>query len=137
MARVLGLDPGTARCGVAVSDSRETMAFPRPALVVTERLILNIADVVTEEGAELVVVGRPLSLSGDVTSSTEMADQLFHQLVTTLSVEVRQWDERLTTVEASRSMSAAGRNTREQRDRIDSAAAVVLLTSFMDARRHD
>ncbi|HSN02117.1 MAG TPA: Holliday junction resolvase RuvX [Acidimicrobiales bacterium] len=136
MARVLGLDPGTKRCGVAISDSARTMAFPREALTVDETLVAAIERAVNEESVELVVVGRPLSLAGAPTASTALADELFASLATALSPrEVIQFDERLTTVEASRSLAGAGHRAREQRARIDSAAAVVMLQSFLEGKR--
>ena len=135
MARVLGLDPGTKRCGVAISDSARTMAFPREALTVDERLVEAIQHAVDDESVELVVVGRPLSLAGSPTASTALADELFESLRTTLAPrDVVQFDERLTTVEASRSLAGAGHRAREQRARIDSAAAVVMLQSFLETR---
>jgi putative holliday junction resolvase len=136
MARVLGLDPGTKRCGVAISDSARTMAFPREALVVDDTLLAAIERAVDDESIDVVVVGRPLSLAGAPTASTALADELFTRLATVLAPrDVVQFDERLTTVEASRSLSGAGHRAREQRARIDSAAAVVMLQSYLEARR--
>ena len=136
MARVLGLDPGTKRCGVAISDSARTMAFPREALAVDEALVAAIERAVNEETVDLVVVGRPLSLAGAPTASTVLADELFTRLVTALAPrDVIQFDERLTTVEAGRSLTGAGHRAREQRARIDSAAAVVMLQSFLEGNR--
>ena len=136
MARVLGLDPGTKRCGVAISDSARTMAFPREALVVDDALVEAIQRAVNEESVDLVVVGRPLSLAGAPTASTALADELFARLESALAPRgVIQFDERLTTVEASRSLSGAGHRARDQRARIDSAAAVVMLQSFLEGDR--
>ncbi len=134
MARLLGVDPGTTRCGIAVSDSLETMAFPRPALPVDESISSRIRALVAEEESELVVVGRPLSLSGAVSESTTRADDFFVLLSQSLTVPVVQWDERLTTVEAQRLLTSVGVSQRDSRARIDSAAAVVLLEHFIEAR---
>jgi len=134
MSRVLGLDPGTKRCGIAVSDTRRTMAFPRPAFAVNEDLLVRLAALVDEEAIGLVVVGRPLALAGHATPSTLEADGLFARLRDALRhVTVVQWDERLTTREAQRSLSGTGMRAKEQRDHIDSAAAVVLLQNYLDA----
>lgn len=136
MARVLGLDPGTKRCGVAISDSARTMAFPREALAVDDQLVARVVRAVDEESVELVVVGRPVSLAGGETSSTAVADELFDALSGALAPRhVIQLDERLTTVEAQRSLRGAGHRERAQRARIDSAAAVVLLQSYLDGAR--
>ena len=132
----MGLDPGSRRCGVAVSDSRRTMAFPRPALPVDEGLVGSLADLIAEEEVSTVVVGRPVALSGRATSSTDLAGAFAQELRARLaSLEIVQWDERLTTHEASRALHQAGHRASAQRARVDSAAAVILLQSFLDARR--
>lgn len=136
MGRILGLDPGTRRHGVAVSDSAWTMAFPRPALTAEGDWLEQLARVVDDEGVTGVVIGRPLSLNGATTASTTRADGIFQQILDYFpDLPVEQWDERLTTVEASRSLRDAGQDSRDQRDTIDSAAATVLLRSYMEARR--
>jgi putative Holliday junction resolvase len=135
MGRLLGIDPGTKRCGVAVTDSAQTMAFPRPAVLVDEDVVAQLAAIVDEEMVEGVVVGRPLSLKGEVTASTMLADQLFGQLQTALAVWVVQSDERLTTTQAQRSFADAGVSTKEARARIDSAAAVIMLEHYVEAHR--
>lgn len=136
MGRILGLDPGTRRHGVAVSDSAWTMAFPRPALDADEGWLLRLAAVIEEESVTGIVTGRPLGLSGTLTNSTQNADEIFRQLLDYFpELPIEQWDERLTTVEASRSLRDAGKSARDQRDVIDSAAATVLLESYMEAKR--
>ncbi len=135
MVRILGIDPGTARCGVALTDSAETMAFPRDALAFGDDFVARVARLSEDEGVELVVVGRPLSLAGNVTASTRFADEIFAQLRATLALPVTQHDERLSTTAAQRGLRAAGVRERDHRARIDSAAAVVMLQHFVDARR--
>ena len=134
MARILGIDPGTKRCGVAVTDSGETMAFPRPALSFNEAIVDQVRMLVEEEFVAEVVVGRPLALSGAVTASTTFADELWHLLIEGLEVPVVQCDERLTTTQAQRSLHETGATIKGSRDRIDSASAVVLLQHYIDAR---
>jgi putative holliday junction resolvase len=136
VGRILGLDPGTRRHGVAVSDSAWTMAFPRPALDAEGDWLTQLARIIDDEGVTGIVAGRPLGLSGATTASTEKADDVFRQILDRFpDLPAEQWDERLTTVEASRSLRDAGRTTRDQRDAIDSAAATVLLQSYMEAKR--
>lgn len=113
-----------------------TMAFPREPLAVSEGLIGAIARLVDEESVDTVVVGRPVALSGNKTQSTALADELFGALVDALApVVVLQWDERLTTTQAQRSLSGAGVKARAHRERIDSAAAAVMLQNYLDAIR--
>ena len=136
MSRVLGLDPGTKRCGVAVSNTQRTMAFPRPAFAVNEALLVRLAAIVDEESIGLVIVGRPLALAGHETAGTLEANALYHSISERLHhVTVLQWDERLTTVEAQKSLASAGMRVREQRDHVDSAAAAVMLQNYLDGIR--
>ena len=133
MTRVLGIDPGTMRCGIAITDSARTMAFPRPALARDGELFDHLAGLIEEEGVDTVVIGRPIALSGRVTSSTDDADSVYHDLTQRFTnLLIVQVDERLTTVSAQKSLSEAGLKTKARRDRIDSAAAVVILQNYVD-----
>jgi putative Holliday junction resolvase len=134
--RVLGIDPGAARHGIAVSDSARTLAFPRDAVAADDTAPRHLAALVEEEGAVVVVIGLPLGLDGREGAAAKAARQLGDALVGALaaSVAVTFHDERLTTVEASRSLRAAGQGSRAQRASIDSAAATVLLESWMQQR---
>jgi putative Holliday junction resolvase len=138
MARILGIDPGSRRCGIAITDSDQTMAFPRTALDVNESLMGKIALLVENEAVGLIVVGRPLSLSGSETASTDQADELFRAIQDRIHhATVIQWDERLTTVEAQRSLSGAGMNAKNQRTHVDSAAAAIMLQHYLDGLSTD
>jgi putative Holliday junction resolvase len=130
---VVGVDPGTKRIGVAMSDSARSLAFPRPSVPAGDEAITKLVELVREESVDLVVVGRPISLNGTDTASTANADAFRDELAAQLSpICVIAFDERLTTVSAQRQLSNAGLSARGQRDVIDSAAATVLLQSFLD-----
>jgi putative pre-16S rRNA nuclease len=136
VARVLGLDPGARRCGVAVSDSAGAMAFPRPALRAGEGLAGEVERIAREESVGLVVVGRPVSLAGAATAATAAADEVFSAISERLApTRVVQFDERLTTKSAERSLRESGVRARDQRGRVDSAAAVVMLQHYLEASR--
>src|ERR1700722_3405500 len=136
MVRLLGVDPGTKRCGVAVTNRDASMAFPRPALATDENLVDALRLLTDDEGVELVVVGRPVALSGNETASTREADGLFVRLRDELApLPVVQWDERLTTHEAQRSLSAAGMKAKNHRAHVDSAAAVIMLQNYAESHR--
>jgi putative Holliday junction resolvase len=114
------------------------MAFPRPALKSDASLITTLAALVAEEGVATIVVGRPVALSGNETSSTLNADALFVALVDAFpQLDVVQWDERLTTLEAQRSLSQAGVKAKDQREHLDSAAAVIMLQNYVDGLHVD
>jgi putative Holliday junction resolvase len=112
------------------------MAFPREALQVTDQTIAALRAVVEEEAIGGIVVGAPRSLMGNDTDSTRMAQLFFDELFAAFpELPMEQFDERLTTTQAQRSLSAAGKKAKEQRGLIDSAAAVVMLQSFLDGRQ--
>jgi putative Holliday junction resolvase len=114
------------------------MAFPRPALGADDSFLKKLAALAQEEGVGLIVVGRPVALSGKVTASTTAADGLYVAIAAAVApITVIQWDERLTTLEAQRSLTGAGLKAKNQRDRIDSAAAVIMLQHYVDGLHAD
>jgi putative Holliday junction resolvase len=132
VARLLGIDPGTKRCGIAITNAAQTMAFPRPAIPRDDATMARLGQLIDEESIGAIIIGRPIALSGNETASTADADVLFTQLRERFTVPVEQWDERLTTQEAQKSLSEAGLTTRASRERVDSAAAVVMLQNYLD-----
>ncbi len=140
MTRVLGVDLGSRRIGLAISDPTGTIASP---LGVIERGATPAADYreivarAREAGAERIVVGLPLSLSGREGPAARAARaevaELSAEAGEKLPVEVH--DERLTTVTAERALAATRRSRRGRRESIDAAAAAVILQSWLEAQR--
>jgi putative holliday junction resolvase len=136
--RVAALDLGTRRIGVAYSDSRRSLASPwgtiqRSGDPVRDRSAM--VEAVREVEALTVVIGLPLSLSGQVGPAAQAAldeTAALRQLLEPLGVSVETADERFTTVEAERSLRAAGRTGKAARKVVDSAAAMVLLQAWLD-----
>lgn len=139
-AKAVGVDLGSRRIGVAVSASEGSMAFPRPHIERQKERVLDhqaIAELVDEVGADVVVVGLPLSLDGSRGPAAEAAEEEAAALAAVLGprgVQVETFDERLTTVSAEAALGAVGTAGRQRRMRVDSAAATVLLQSWLDAR---
>ena len=136
MARAVALDIGTRRIGVALSDSGGTVATPYE--VVTRsgdrtRDHGRIAAVVAEADATIVVVGLPLSLDGSVGPAAEAILAEVDELRAALEVPVVTWDERLSTVEAERSLRVMGVRKGQRRQVVDQVAATVILQSWLDA----
>ena len=133
MGRILSLDPGSKRIGVAVSDRSRAFAFERCAIDATQEYIENIRSLVEEEGVTEIIVGLPLGLDGSETASTAIARE-FHGLIvrTFPGMTIHLVDERYTTKTASRRLSEAGVSVKEQRQYVDSQAAAVLLQMFLD-----
>jgi putative holliday junction resolvase len=137
--RALAVDLGSRRIGLALSDRAGSMAFPHSVLERTADPAVDlaaIAAVVTETGASVVVVGLPLSLDGSDGPAARLARGQAAELQAVLGgIKVVLFDERLTTVSAHAALASAGRRGRERRAMVDSAAAAVLLSSWLDAGR--
>lgn len=134
--RALGLDLGTKRVGVAVSDSAGTLATP---IEVVARLGDRprehriVAALVEEWEAEIVVVGLPYSLDGTLGPMARKCLAEIKVLGDTLDVPVVPYDERLTTVTAERSLMEQNMNAEERRKVVDKVAAAVMLQAWLDA----
>ena len=135
--RVVALDLGKARVGVAVSDELGILAHPRPALSGRDqsKLLKSLVSLVKEEGVQRFVVGFPLSMSGEVRLVAQRAARFCQKLAQQTGVEVELIDERLTTVQAERALRAAGHRREARKAKVDSAAAAVMLQQWLDARR--
>ena len=139
--RVVGIDLGTRRIGVAVSDSAGTMATPRTTVKRTDDVEgdrRRLVDLIVGEGAVVVVVGLPLSLDGSrgraAVSAAEEAGAL-SALLEEYHIEVELFDERLTTVSAHQALAAGGTRERDRRGIVDQAAATVMLEAWLEHRR--
>lgn len=135
--RVLGIDLGSKRIGVAVSDRTGTIASP---LTVIQRSgspardHQTIAKLVLDEEAEAVVVGLPLNMNGSEGPAAKAAIAEAKALATVVGVPVHTSDERRTTVTADRAMMEAGMNAQARRKVVDKIAAAVLLQHWLDGR---
>jgi len=135
--RVLALDLGSKRIGVAVSDLTGTVASPLTVLTRSRSRRHDherIAALVRDEEAELVVVGLPISLSGAEGPAARAAKTEAEVLATLIAVPLETFDERLTTVTAERALAEAGVRGRARRQVVDKVAAAVILQSFLDRR---
>jgi len=128
MTRVIALDHGEARCGVAVSDPTGELVTPLPVLERpdTRRGLARVADVVREREAGLVVVGLPLTLAGEEGVQAQAARAFAERLAAVVDVPVEMHDERLTTRMADRTGGSADS---------DSVAAAHLLESWLTKKR--
>jgi putative holliday junction resolvase len=132
--RVLGLDLGDARIGVAISDDRRRIAVPLGTVRTGAPAdVKAIADLVTEHGVTLVVIGHPLHLSGEAGERAHHAERFAEALDAFLDAPVLLQDERLSSVEADRALREAGASGRERRRTVDRSAATVILQAWLDA----
>ena len=136
--RVLGIDLGAKRIGVAVSDSDGSMATPYDVVNRTgdrARDHAAIGALAQEAGAIAVVVGLPLSLDGSVGRAAQAALDEAEELRAALPVPVETFDERLTTVSADRSLVQMKMRADARRRVVDKVAAAVMLQAWLDSRR--
>ncbi len=131
--RILGIDHGTVRVGLALSDPLGVLAHPLET-VPEPQAVRRIAEVVRERGVTAVVLGLPVRLDGTEGSAAERVRGFLAKLRPRVpeSVPIYLRDESLTTVAASERLRAAGRKAKDQRPVIDQAAAAVLLQEYLD-----
>lgn len=135
MKRVLGIDNGDVRVGVAISDELGFMAHPLETIDVRKTdAISRIRDVAVERDVDTIVVGMPRNMNGTHGPASEKAKDFAEKLKAALPCRVVTWDERLTTVSAQRSLQEAGKKAKDQKGIIDQAAAQVILQSWLDAQ---
>jgi putative Holliday junction resolvase len=135
--RVVGIDLGSRRIGVAVSDPGGRLASPVQVLNRSGDLEQDrraLAGLIAELGAERVVVGLPLSLDGSVGPAAQAALDEVDAMGAHLDVPVETYDERFTTVTADQLLMDQNKNARQRRQSIDMAAAAVLLQAWLDGQ---
>ena len=132
------VDVGKARIGVARSDPDGLLAVPVETVkrdLEGDTHVRRLAELVEEYSVMEVIVGHPLNLRGESTPSTEDAIGVARVVAAAIPAPVRLLDERLTTVSAAKQFRASGKQASRSRDRIDQAAAVVLLQDALDRER--
>jgi putative holliday junction resolvase len=134
--RALGLDLGDARIGVAISDDDRRLAVPLGTIHTGAPAdLLAIAAMVSEHDATVVVLGLPISLSGERGPAAAKVESFAAALRAVLTVPVELQDERFSTVEAERLLRAAGLTGRERRKVVDGSAASIILQGWLDEHR--
>ena len=137
MKRLLGIDLGKARVGLAISDELGFLAHPLETFSADKQkaLLERIVAIVREKDVERVVVGLPRNMDGSMGPAAQEALAFVDQLRAKLSCPVATWDERLTTVAAHRALREAGRSTRTTRGQVDQVAAQMILQGYLDQRQ--
>ena len=132
--RCVGIDYGLARVGLAISDPSRTISSPLPA-VAAEDALHHVKSLVDDNSATEVVVGVPLNMDGTISEMAEEAIAFVAQLRAVVTVPVVTRDERLSTVEAERVLNeidSPARRRNRPKGRVDSAAAAIILQSYLD-----
>ena len=131
--RVMAVDYGDARTGVAVSDA--TASIAGETWVIHEKKQSQAAKAIISEassrGVGVIVVGYPKNMNGTIGPRAEKSEQLADYLRGQCDIEVVLWDERMTTISASRILSDAGRRGKKRKNTIDAVAASIILESYL------
>lgn len=135
--RIIGIDLGTARIGVAVSDELGLLAHPAETIPAGGSAAKRIVEIVREKNAERVVIGLPRHMNGAAGAGAAEALAFARKLETLLSCPVVTWDERLTTTAANRALRDTGRKTRNSRHVVDQVAAQMILQGYLDSLQTD
>jgi len=135
--RLMGLDVGASRIGVAFSDLSRTLAFPFKALrrSTEESDLLAVEELASERDVKLIVVGIPTSLDGKLHHQGLEITMFLNALKQSTSIPVESWGEQFTTAEAERLLIGSGVKPSLDRGRLDAASAAVLLQDYMDSSR--
>ena len=135
--RILAVDYGDARTGIAVSDNSEFLASP--VCTITEyhadRLAQKVADIAKEQGAGEIVVGLPINMDGTKGGRAEKCEAFAEMLRGLVDVEVKMWDERSTTVTAHRYLNETNVRGKKRKAVVDTVAATIILESYLAFRK--
>jgi putative Holliday junction resolvase len=134
MNRILALDFGRARIGVAISDELHLLAHALETIPANQQAAARVAGIVRNKNVDHVVIGIPKRMDGQIGSAATEVLQFVEKLRAILPCPVITWDERLTTVAAHRALRDAGKKTRQTRGYVDQVAAQMILQSYLDRR---
>ena len=133
--KILGLDIGSKRIGVAVSDALGITAQGVLTLERKEDVLDRIKEILLDRGAEKIVVGLPLNMDGSSGPQAKAASEFADMLEKSLEVPVQLWDERMSTMQVERVMIDAGVSRAKRKKKIDKLAAQVILQSYLEAHK--
>ena len=132
--RLLGIDHGDSRIGLAISDELGSFAHPYRTLQSGARVMDEIRGIVERERISGIVIGLPKNMDGTIGPSAAKAKSFGEQLSQVIpATKILFWDERLTTREAQRVLHAAGKNTKQSKKMIDQVAAQIMLQNYLDS----
>lgn len=137
MARILGIDYGERRIGLAVSDPTHVIAQPHATIIRrdSEAWWDQLAAIIAEQEVEAIVVGYPLTLKGSASRQTKAVERFITRLQERESLPIYRYDERLTSVAARRALQQQGIKTGHRKEAVDRTAAALMLQDYLDSQR--
>ena len=137
MKRILGLDHGDRRIGLALSDPLQIIAKPFETidLKFTENIFVLLNSIIKEYDVETIIVGYPLTLKNEFSIQTEKVLKFVELLKKNIQIEVKLYDERLTSQIAQKSLVMQGIKTGHNKEDVDKTAAAVFLQNYLDENK--
>ena len=134
--RILAIDHGTKRMGIAVSDELGMIAQPLEFIPAEPfaRLLHRLRTIVREKQVELILVGMPRNMNGSYGPAALKVQEFVAVLKDSLTVPIKTLDERLTSVQAHRFLTEAALTGRQRKGKVDKSAAAILLQGYLDSR---
>ena len=135
MKRILGIDHGDARIGLAISDELGMLAHPLETLHLAQIAdpVTHIAQVVRRDQIAMIILGLPRNMNGTYGPAADKVRAFAEQLKPTVDCPVKLWDERLTSVAAQKALHQSGKNVKNSRAVIDQVAAQLILQGYLDS----
>ena len=133
--RVLGIDHGTKRMGIALSDPTGMIAQPLEFIPAEPfaQFLQRLKTILREKEVELIIVGMPRNMDGSYGPAAAKVQEFVAVLKENIIIPIRTWDERLTSAQANRFLIEANVRRQERKEKVDKAAAAILLQSFLDS----
>ena len=133
--RILALDWGTVRIGVAISDPDGKIAFPFEKFLETKSALPEIKNIVDEKEVERIIIGLPKSMSGEASQSSKQVEEFVGKLKELVACSIEYVDERLSSVAAGKTLSEQGLNQQQQRGLVDNLAAQQMLQQYLETKK--
>ena len=132
--KVIGLDLGLVRTGVAISDENGLIARPLQLIVEQSRkkLCETVLALAEKENAKAIVVGLPISMGGTNSKATERCIKIVNWFKSNSKLQIFEWDERQTTIQAQKTMIETNVKKKNKKQKVDLIAAMIILQSFLD-----
>ena len=132
--RILAIDHGTKRVGIAISDEMKMIAQPLEFIPAEpfDRFLARLQELLCQKEVELILVGMPRNMDGSYGSAALKVEEFIAALRSNTIVPVKTWDERLTSVQANRLLIQGNVRRKKRKEKVDQMAAAILLQSYLD-----
>ena len=133
--RILALDHGTKRIGVAISDELKMIAQPLEFILAEPfaDFLMRLKEIIRSKEVEMILVGIPRNMNGSYGPAALKVQEFVAVLKETIGVPIQTWDERLTSMQANRFLIEADVRRSKRKEKVDQTAAAILLQSYLDA----